>query len=175
MNKHYMIVLFCTVLSFACSPSLQSNMQQDNLEDLNKVPNDIVSYIDFCGKDTFSIINQWESLFLDWLYTNCRGQMSFENRRVLFLKGSSGTIISNKLAYFQGIKKAIKSNQYNPVTIYHQMLILPQDVVDQTGFDIVIGIWVKRRLTPKHILKIIKENQNMSRTKKNGNMIQSDE
>ncbi len=110
---------------------------------------------EFLAKDTFSLLNTVESDCLDSVFAFQRSDFSFKGKRVLFLKGSSGGVVCSKKDYW--MNKDDFKHKLIAKPISQQMLVLPDDLSKLTGYDVVIAIGMKIRLTDKHVMKILKK------------------
>ena len=104
-----------------------------------------------------STLNHTEGQFFNMLFQHERGDFDFCNKRLLILTGSKGKHIEYKDRFFQGINTRDSLDEKRlPMSTPWQMLVLPQDIVDQTGCDVVVASEMKKPITVKHILGVLK-------------------
>ncbi len=109
------------------------------------------------GHKKVSTLKHTEGQFFNMLFQQKRGDFDFCNKRILILTGSRGKHIENKDRFFQRINtKDSLDEKRLPMSTPWQMLVLPQDIVDQTGCDVVVASEMKKPITVKHILGVLK-------------------
>jgi hypothetical protein len=113
--------------------------------------------IDSCGIDSVSILNNYESEYLNNYFEEQRDTFNFVNKKIVFVTGSSGSKIGNKKEYFDSIKRWKKEHNSRIST---SLIILSNEEKKKSGgFDAIIIYWVKI-FTDGRKNKIIKQLKN---------------
>ncbi|HRO41426.1 MAG TPA: hypothetical protein PL009_01235 [Flavipsychrobacter sp.] len=110
--------------------------------------------MDYIGKDS-STLNMEEANLLNSILINQRGDFDFNNKKVVFITGSTGNRILTKSDYFQNyLLPWIKKGDTPSVS----MVRLTDQEKCRAGYDVLIISWVKI-FTDRQKKKIIKELQ----------------
>ena len=129
--------------------------QDDILSQMNNMDyKNIKTHLHEMGNDNLSVLNKTEGEFFNIFFSNRLNGLDLSHKSILFLTGSGGTIISNKKTIFSVIKDSFNTNG-KPLSVAWQLLILPQDIVDKTNFNAVIAYGMKKKITSKHVMKVL--------------------
>ena len=129
--------------------------QDDILSQMNNMDyKNIKTHLHEMGNDNLSVLNKTEGEFFNIFFSNRLNGLDLSHKSILFLTGSGGTIISNKKTIFSVIKDSFNTNG-KPLSVAWQLHILPQDIVDKTNFNAVIAYGMKKKITSKHIMKVL--------------------
>jgi hypothetical protein len=129
-------IFVLTSLTFAFhNSSGQSNI---NIEDIG---GEALNHIDSLGKDKNPKLTNYESRYLNIVFSNSKNDFDFTSKSVAFVTGNSGRIISSKQQYFELEKHRIQQkSSLNGGTL----LVLNEDEkVFSGGYDAVIIYWSK--------------------------------
>ncbi|WP_196893091.1 hypothetical protein [Aureivirga marina] len=95
-----------------------------------------------------------EADFLNNYLAHLNLNYDFTEKKVIFVKGNSGNIISDKTSFFNSVK------EYKDQPVSVRILKLTEEEKLKSGdYDIIIGFWVKR-ITENRKRKIIEEISN---------------
>ena len=130
------------------------------------VKEELVQCIEEMGKDTFSLLNDCESKYMNYNFQEKKGLFDFKGKKIAFFKGSSGTVKWTKKEYFIVRKETINHMGYVPIA--EQLIIFTEDEIERTGYDAAIISSSKRRLTNKEVVKRLE-----FRSKKKKGMVNS--
>ncbi len=102
----------------------------------------LVQNIDDCGKDDNPLLTMEESFFLEKYFNEKlqRPAFDFKDKKVLFVTGSGGTIISTKSEYFRNIKEWLENHNSTISTFIEE---LTDEEKAEFGYDAVITMWTK--------------------------------
>ncbi len=64
------------------------------------VKEELVQCIEEMGKDTFSLLNDCESKYMNYNFQEKKGLFDFKGKKIAFFKGSSGTVKWTKKRIF---------------------------------------------------------------------------
>ena len=78
------------------------------------VKEELVQCIEEMGKDTFSLLNDCESKYMNYNFQEKKGLFDFKGKKIAFFKGSSGTVKWTKKEYFIVRKETINHMGYVP-------------------------------------------------------------
>jgi hypothetical protein len=104
--------------------------------------------------DNNSSLSKYESDFLNDYLKELRDTFDFSQKRIVFITGSSGTIIGNKKDYFNDIimwDKDYKSKIATSLVVFNA-----NEREQSGGYDAILTYWVKL-LTDKRKQKIINQ------------------
>jgi len=112
--------------------------------------------LDSCGVDDSPILNKYESEFLNYYFKDIGGTFNFINKKIVFITGSSGSKISNKIEYFDSIRKW--QNDYNSKITTSVIQFTPEQKEESGGYDAIVTYWVKLLLPSRkqEIINILK-------------------
>lgn len=134
------------------------NSMMAQIEFLEKKPYDLGDCIFFLGQDTSSTLNDCESKFLNYLFVNRRGNFDFTEKKIAFLMGSGGTIMTTKSYFFEGLIEDKDVNEFCKYALLtDQLVVFEEEDLKQTGFNAVITISCKRLMTRKKAIKQLKK------------------
>ena len=113
-----------------------------------------------CGNDNNSTLTETKAIFLnEYLRVQAQSKgFDFNNKRIIFITGSGGSVLGSKSAYFNDIKKWKET--YNS-KIASSLIVLNGQEKAEYGYDAILTYWVKV-ITPKtnkKVLKRAKENE----------------
>jgi len=97
--------------------------------------------IDSCGIDDSPILNKYESEFLNYYFKDKGDTFNFINKKLVFITGSNGSKISNKVEYFNSIRKWQNDSNSKIVTTVFQFT--PEQKEESGGYDAIVTFWVK--------------------------------
>ncbi len=118
----------------------------DNLQSLNTFKQEIEN----CGQDNNSLLNNQEAIFLN-KYIENRNDFDFNNKKILFVTGSGGEIITSKSEFFNSVKEW--REKYCD-KIQTSLVILSVEETELYEYDAIVLYWVKI-FTPKVKNKIL--------------------
>lgn len=96
--------------------------------------------IEHCGLDNDAKLNNDEAQFLNNYYKD-RGAFDFSEKKLAFITGGGGAIISSKSEYFSHVKQW-KDN--HNTTIETKLVVLTSEEKESSGgYDAIILFWVK--------------------------------
>jgi len=148
--KNVVLMLFVS-MSFASTLHGQG-------EPVECIPENIERCLGELGKDSSAVLNSCESTYLDHYFQERRGSFSFKDKKVFFLRGNLGAIISYKKNYFEEIKYALNEG-YFPSYYVHQLLIFEDGDREKIGYDATITLGSKRYITQKIAMKYIEKSK----------------
>jgi hypothetical protein len=99
-------------------------------------------------------LNKYESDFLNDYLKAQRDTFDFSQKSIVFITGSSGSIIGNKKDYFEDINKWDKD--YNSKIATSLIIFNDSEKEMSGGYDAILTYWVKL-LTDKRKQKVIKQ------------------
>jgi hypothetical protein len=111
--------------------------------------------IEDCGKDDNPLLTRTESIFLKEYLKEKVDSLDFENKRILFVTGSGGSLLGKKSDYFNDVRKW--REQYNS-TIASSLILLTDEEKLEYGYDAILTQWVKV-FTSKARKKVLKKSQ----------------
>ncbi|MDD4848707.1 MAG: hypothetical protein PHR53_08095 [Bacteroidales bacterium] len=96
--------------------------------------------IDSCGMNNDALMNSYEANFLNDYYRD-KGQFDFSDKKIAFITGGGGAIISSKSEYFNHVKQW--KNNHN-TTIETKLIVLNLNEKELSGgYDAIVLFWVK--------------------------------
>lgn len=105
------------------------------------------------GQDNNPTLNENEAKFLNDYFSESRGTFDFQDKKVVFVSGSTGKTYITKRDYFDNINKWNETNS----RIATSLIILTEKEKKESGdYDAILTAWVKV-FTPKRRTEIIKE------------------
>ncbi len=110
-----------------------------------------------CGLDNNPVLTQVESEYLNDYLAAQRNEFDFQDKKVIFITGSSGSIIGTKVEYFEHIKRW---NDKNARVATGIEVLTEKQKMESNGFDVIITYWVKV-LTEKQKKKLLKQIKTM--------------
>lgn len=114
--------------------------------------------IDNCGKDDNPLLTLEESTFLQKYFNEkARGTtFDFKDKKILFVTGAGGTIVTTKSKYFRNIKEKLEKDNSAISTFIEE---LTDQEKAEFGYDAVITIWKNayRTRVKKRVLKRIQK------------------
>lgn len=127
-----------------------------------------VSEVEKCGLDNKATVNNYEAKYFNEVFKDRREEFDFSEKVIAFYTGSSGTTMSTKSNYFNGLKnrdrggKEIHAWQSNGT----QLLILTDKEKKLSGgYDAILVSWSKHLKQGKSREKLIKKLKNTSSNK----------
>jgi len=141
--KHLFSIL---CLSIIFSISLMG--QEKSTENIEK---DILDCLVEMGKDTISTLNICESKYLNFNFQKDKGTFDFCEKRVVFFKGSTGTIKSTKKEYFDRLKYFVSQKFFLPSSS-DQLIIFDKNEIKNVGYDVAVIVGSKKYLTKKEVI-----------------------
>ncbi|OFY90553.1 MAG: hypothetical protein A3K10_10245 [Bacteroidetes bacterium RIFCSPLOWO2_12_FULL_31_6] len=117
-----------------------------------------------CGLDNLSSLNDFEVLYFNEVFQNRKGDFDFNGKTVAYYTGSSGTTISKKSYYFNGLKNG--NNGDKDIHLWQaggtQLLILNEKEKKLSGgYDVILVSWsklLKNGKSRKRLVKRLKNN-----------------
>jgi len=110
--------------------------------------------IDNCGKDDNPLLTIEESTFLQKYFNEGeRGTaFDFKDKKILFVTGAGGTIVTTKSEYFRNIKERLEKDNSAISTFIEE---LTDKEKEEFGYDAVITMWKNayRTSVKKRVLK----------------------
>ncbi|PSR55816.1 hypothetical protein AHMF7605_21100 [Adhaeribacter arboris] len=113
--------------------------------------------LDSCGVDNKPRLNRYESELLNEYLKNHKGNFDFTNKNVVFVTGSSGSIIATKKSYFTNIKDWNKKNSRIATSL---IVLSEEEKVESGGYDAMVTYWVKVLGSKRKVIKKIKQAAN---------------
>jgi|SRR5690606_29202961 len=114
--------------------------------------------IEDCGKDDNPLLTLEEAVFLKKYFEEIRDtDFDFKDKKILFVTGSGGTIISTKSAYFKDINDWEETHNSTIATFVDE---LTDKEKAEFGYDAIITRWVKI-FTPKARKKVLKKSKKL--------------
>lgn len=105
------------------------------------------------GQDTNPTLNENEAKLLNDYFSESRGTFDFQDKKVVFISGSTGNTYITKRDYFDDISKWNETNS----RIATSLIILTEKEKKESGdYDAILTAWVKV-FAPKRRTTIIKE------------------
>ena len=124
-----------------------------HLEELQKI-SILDENLEYCGQDNNTTLNSYEAIFLNNYIANI-DNFDFNNRKILFVTGSGGSIISSKTDYFNNIKEW--QEKYN-TKVQTTLNTLSKEEHEEYGYDAIILYWVKV-FSPKTKNKVLERSK----------------
>lgn len=153
--KRIIIIVITSIIMVSCHHGDVIYKQDNILSQMNDMDNkNIKTHLHEMGNDNLSVLNKTEGEFFNMFFSNRLNGLDLRNKSILFLMGSGGTIICNKKTIFNYIKDSFNRDEI-PLSVAWQLFVCPQDIVYKTGFDAVIVYGMKKKITSKHILKVL--------------------
>ncbi len=109
-----------------------------------------------CGLDNQALISEPEAQFLNDFLKDRRDDFDFTDKKILFITGNSGHIISTKPDYFDSIRNRLDTDLF-PVPSH--LTLLTEEEKKATGYDAILTYWVKRftKRSKRKALKYLQE------------------
>lgn len=163
----YSIMLSCCLMLSSCIQiyqllaygisSEEINPENENRATGNVNYDSIKSHLDELGQDNSILLNEREGEYFNILLEDRLNGFDFINKRILFLHGSCGNNIVDKQTVFNEVKDLLINN-YTPSSVSMQFLVLSETLIQKTGYDVIVSLGMKKRLSAKHVMKILKKN-----------------
>lgn len=117
------------------------------------------SITDIEQKDTLdkSLLSEKEAIYLNKIFETTRNKFDFNNKKVGFIKGSSGGIKSNKQDYFDMQNKHCIYENY-PCDNGGLYIFNSTQKKESGGYDAAIVYWSKFVIPAEKIIKRLKKN-----------------
>jgi hypothetical protein len=121
------------------------------------IPKEILENIDKMGIDDNLLLNKYESDYFNVKFQNGRKDFNFTEKKIGFLAGGDGSILSSKRIYFDNEKNNF-SRGYDPN--YGTLYIFDNNQKEELGgSDAVIVYQSGMIISIKDVMKILKESQ----------------
>lgn len=108
--------------------------------------------VDSLGLNSNPLLTKAEADYLNGKFTKERGQFDFEDKRIVFVTGSTGSMLMTKPRYFSDVKLWIRDNDEVMSSLY----ILTKEEKRSSGYDAIVTAWVKI-LTDKRRDKVVRQ------------------
>jgi len=156
------LVFVLSTISVSCCSQVNMNSRTSAT---NKIDHDsynyVVEHFDEIGKNDSPLLNNAEGEFFNLLFYNQKEQCNFCNKRIIIFGGPSGRLIKNKKSFLLESVDSINSVSIQKSSCSRQMLILPKEVSDETGYDIAVSFAMKLPLTTEHVMKYLRKKQSV--------------
>lgn len=129
----------------------ETGVRDDAAISCEKIPMDSI------GNDTISLLSHHEARLLNWVFQGMLENFSLENKRVLFVKGAAGTTIMTKQEYFDKYKG--RDSVWIPR--FDCCDVLSAKTAQEVGYDAVISVATKKRITDRHVKSLLKRRKNL--------------
>lgn len=124
------------------------------LRKFDDFPKDILENMDKMGIDSCSLLNTYESDYLNVKFQNSRKDFYFTKKKIGFVTWRDGNIVSNKRRYFNGEKDSLNRG-YNPN--YGTLYIFDDNQKEESGgYDAAIVYNSGILVSIKDVVKILK-------------------
>lgn len=120
-----------------------------------EAPDEILNCLEEMGIDTVPLLNEYESIFFNFLFLDKRGSFDFRDKKIAFLSGSTGSLRITKKRFFDLKKEDYKIKGYLDMNPWYQLFVLKKEVGEQLGYDAVVISWCKKLLSEKDVIKRI--------------------
>ena len=118
-----------------------------------KAPDEIVDCLEEMGIDTVPLLNECESKYFNYLFLDRKGFFDFRDKKIaLFVPGGRIT----KKRYFDLKKKYFRTYGYLDMNPWPQLFVLKKEIGEQFGYDAVIIIGRKKRLSEKEVIRSLR-------------------
>ena len=125
--------------------------QTPNFED---IPKNILEQLEKMGVDDSSLLNHYESVYLNFIFEKTRNDFDFTNKRIGFITGSSGKNKSDKISYFKLEKDRYYRNYFpNGGTLYIFDEVQRRET---NGYDAAIVYWCKYMVSIYDVIEKLK-------------------
>ena len=121
------------------------------IRNFNDIPKDILEQLDKMGVDNSSLLNSYESTYLNVIFKDSLNGFDFTNKNVGFIKAGSKR---NKVEYFKEEKDRFYRN-YTTINGYLQVFDTTQKE-ESGGYDAVIVYWSKFSIPTEKLVKRLK-------------------
>jgi len=119
--------------------------------DKKDIDKEAFRYIDSLGIDSNSKLNNFESNYLNTVFSKRNIGFDFSNKNIAFVTGSSGKTITNKQAYFRLEKQRVDRNY--SLNGGQVILFSDSEKMKSGGYDAAIVYWSKVRPSKKGLIK----------------------
>jgi hypothetical protein len=137
---------------------------------LPDLPEEILEKKVEMGRDTTPILTEWEGRFFNAIYGFSDKNIDLRGKKVGFLKGSSGTVKSNKERFFasifplsscdssadSGLRSEVE-RRFRPQIVCY--LLSPNQAGNIDRYDAAIVIECKQDLTVRQVIKRLNKNR----------------
>ncbi len=131
---------------------------------IDPVPNEILDCLPEMGKDTSSILNTCEAIYLDSLFLGkksyinegfVRDSFAFENKRVAFFNAKENIVQITKKAFFYKERYALNITKRFPLG--YELFIFTKEEAKQVGYDAVIISGNGNSIFKKKVMKKLRK------------------
>ena len=140
--KKLLVIVCLEMLVSSCSPIHKCN-SNNTMEQTDRIENNL-------------LLNETEGAYLNKIFETTRKDFDFTNKKIGFLTGSSGKILSSKEHYFDMHKKHSTNANYpcDNGTLY---VFDASQKTESGGYDAAITYWNKFVIPIEEVVKRLKE------------------
>ena len=123
------------------------------VQSFNDIPVEMLNRLNKMGIDNSSLLNEFESAYLNYIFKKEKGEIDFTGKRVAFIYSGAN---SCKKEYFDKERKRLRHHQ----TPNRGMLYILNETQksESGGYDMVVLYWSKIAVPIDKVVKICKKN-----------------
>ncbi|MCI5058422.1 MAG: hypothetical protein MRY83_20085 [Flavobacteriales bacterium] len=119
-----------------------------------------IDQVSKCGLNDEAHLNSFEVMYFNQVFDSKRKDFSFENKKIGYFTGSSGTTKSSKLEYFAALKTGNNGDRdlHTWQAKGTQLLVLDHQEKELSGgYDAILVSWSKFSKEGKSRMKLVKD------------------
>jgi hypothetical protein len=125
------------------------------VKNFKEIPKEILEQLDKMGRDDYLSLNHFEGAYFNIIFEKSRKDFDFVEKKIGFITGSSGKIISDKRKYFD-LERYRFNHNYSPNggILY---IFNANQKGRSSGYDAVIIYWCKVKIELEDIIERLKK------------------
>ncbi len=156
--KHFLFVSFILLFHMNLLAQSIDSSTFEGGTDFKEIPRELLEQLNTMGANESSLLNSYESAYFNIIFKKSRKEFDFIGKKIGFLRGDTGRIVSNKRKYFYKERYLFNSNystQGGILYIFNQV-----QKEKSGGYDaVIVESWTKNLMNADRAAKRLKRHK----------------